>query len=954
MSLSIDNTDFEFFFINKNIDTRGPEIFFGKGLFFLSYNCNNFVTYYNENFLAGDKSYMCLYTDDRIQSGSKDSNLNIEDLDESRARRMALYNQEDEALYSIPKLGDKYSLLGNSYFQSDKILLLENDMKLLPSDNSQVFSEKLTGGMQLSSQNSGDDLAMIKSTISVEVKNLNSDKIESIQKQQLGVKTIKFSPINEDDSEYDGSGNFIEKTFTDKLSVAESIEPLSYSNTKKFKKIDNLTMGMEDDSSYLEKVGTPLELKISPPELAKRQSMPLIINSCQPTEEAINITKLHSLSKSMSNREKTFFNQESIKQEQNLKQEANPNPKQQDKLFVLKNNDLFFEIFDFKTKLNEIQLLEDVSYSQSVGTKFAKLRGNSSQILDPDSDNRITKPQIPACNQFTHTQSPMESHITNLPKAPEQNTKNREFINTQSKVSPKNSLQFELKVKGHLNEDKIKEKLHQVIKNTYIQYIMESYLHFMIIPKNSYFTAKRNLYDLIGFFLNFYNESDGTALPTYFHSIDIAHKLMKITIISRFQHMCQQFKEILTQFTSSSVIQIADGKSITEAPSSIFCDNCFYYYAKVNDVYVYSGANLDDFIKWLLKNFVKEKLFLMNEDLVLFFILCPAEILLLNKGEELLSCKDSSGNCPDVELNEFYGKILQAHSKTRNFQKFDPDLNPGINPTQSQTSHPNSSSQQESSKDPPITPRRSRAHAMSNLNLSNEDSEKVEANNTFSLKMPVRRFFCLFQVGFNQISLKSYNLKETLLQQFEESFGNFATYSEIRETAIKYINQEKLGIDKDLTNIKKIQKNCFELKSSLTKDKARNKQKHYTDKSRSNIPSSKDGQNTRSLTKTIIELIEHDKPADVGVTRITDKDKLIPLSEMLRDETYRMSVLYAVNNLTFLLINCYPIATSMLTLKNINNDLDVSWCGLLAKNYLDFAKIYFCYKLEEQRIKNVL
>ena len=178
MSLMINNTDFEFFFINKNIDARGPEIFFGKGLFFLSYNCNNFVTYYNENFLAGDKSYMCLSLDDKMQSSLKDNSLNLNKPVECPDMVKTFYNKEEE---NEPREGHTH--LRNFKTYSDKLPERDCDYKT-PIEINQIYSEKppIIDFLKASPPNSIEGGLVKTTSIGKETQNSFIDRIGSVQK----------------------------------------------------------------------------------------------------------------------------------------------------------------------------------------------------------------------------------------------------------------------------------------------------------------------------------------------------------------------------------------------------------------------------------------------------------------------------------------------------------------------------------------------------------------------------------------------------------------------------------------------------------------------------------------------------------------------------------------------------------------------------------------------------
>lgn len=158
------------------------------------------------------------------------------------------------------------------------------------------------------------------------------------------MKTTSFFPINENDSEQEASDSKLETQSSDKfqkLIVNESLDSLT-SSTKTIKTCENLTMEIKDHSKMLKKT----EL-----ELCKYDSTPPAITSFEPTEEAINTMRIQPTHIRNYSRDKAFYNQDVTKQEQLLKQDSNTGSKQHDKsLFVLRNNDLYFESFDFKRK----------------------------------------------------------------------------------------------------------------------------------------------------------------------------------------------------------------------------------------------------------------------------------------------------------------------------------------------------------------------------------------------------------------------------------------------------------------------------------------------------------------------------------------------------------------------------------------------------------------------------
>ena len=170
-------------------------------------------------------------------------------------------------------------------------------------------------------------------------------------------------------------------------------------------------------------------------------------------------------------------------------------------LFYLKNNDLHFRDMDLKAELGLIKLIDHKDLENSCASSTI---GMPNPIFRDDVLNM--------------------SNLTTL---------NSKFL-----------LQFELKSLGNINIRAVRQKIFSILKNNYIQYTIESLLHFMIIPNSPFFTPKRKLTDFLSIFNNLF-QIDPT--PTHFHFISVKHSLMKITILSRFLTLAKDFQEILTK-----------------------------------------------------------------------------------------------------------------------------------------------------------------------------------------------------------------------------------------------------------------------------------------------------------------------------------------------------------------------------------------------------------------------
>ena len=133
-----------------------------------------------------------------------------------------------------------------------------------------------------------------------------------------------------------------------------------------------------------------------------------------------------------------------------------------------------------------------------------------------------------------------------------------------------------------------------------------------------------------------------------------------------------------------------------------------------------------------------EKIFLMGENLKLFVVLCPDEII-VNESEG----EGPEGERPtEMDFAQFYGRIMETRDpKMLEERSFYKNLPKGGGEGQ------------------PGSPEKSPKGSGDPQPLGGGEPGGQGAENIFKLQIPTRRFFAQLEMSFTTTSFRSYNLK---------------------------------------------------------------------------------------------------------------------------------------------------------------------------------------------------
>ena len=201
---------------------------------------------------------------------------------------------------------------------------------------------------------------------------------------------------------------------------------------------------------------------------------------------------------------------------------------------------------------------------------------------------------------------------------------------------------------------------------------------------------------------------------------------------------------------------------------------------------IYQTDSLDDFENWVIRNYPVHKMFLTKEKLDFFAIFCPYEILknensninkneqceygCFNKNTELL--RDPNN---EKDLMNIYEKIMEPyHYRVPKTRSFYGNINKGEENTD--------------------------LNILIEEEVSNTTNLHGSFEKTLKLKIPTKRFFAILEVDFCNIKFRSYHFNTEILFSMKKKIKAVAQYCQIRQNCIKHIAQEKLAVERHVSN----------------------------------------------------------------------------------------------------------------------------------------------------------